>query len=421
MRTPPIVAVRRLAVARCISVTGSMAAYAALIDLVYRRTNGSTIYLSLTVLLTIGAVGLLASLGGTLADRADRKRVLIGSDLASALLFLVLAVVGAPWLLLAVAFLTAVAETPFRTGSIAAVPSVVQDERLIAKANGWISVGANIGITLGPALGGILVAWIGAAPVFVLNAISFVVSAALVWSIDAPFGGSSIRTGTAVVEAGDAEDGALASRSFASGFRFLGRDRVLLVFTLAWMVLLLAMGVGIVADRPLADVFDAGSVGFGLMLGLWGLGSVAGSWAAGRVSVRTEPVIVVVGFVIAGAAGLVIGVARAFWVILVANVLWGFGDAATVVAEQGIIQRRTPDAIRARVIGANESLVHTALVTGFLIASPTIQGVGPQAAYAIMGAAALVAGVLASAVVGAARATSARVRPSGGAPDTLLD
>jgi predicted MFS family arabinose efflux permease len=417
VRTPPIVAVRRLATARSISVTGSMAAYAALIDLVYRRTNGSTIYLSLTVLLTIGAVGLLAPLGGALADRADRKRVLVGSDLAGALLFLCLAVVGAPWLLLVVAFFTAVAETPFRTGSIAAVPSVVEDERLIAKANGWIGVGTNIGITLGPALGGVLVAWIGAGPVFVVNALSFVVSAALVWSIDAPFGGSSSRTVSPVVEN---EDGGRADGSFASGFRFLRRDRVLVVLTLAWMVLLLAMGLGIVADRPLADVFDAGSVGFGLMLGLWGLGSVAGSWAAGRASVRMEPVIVVAGFVVAGAAGLLIGVAGVFWLILVANVIWGFGDAATVVAEQGIIQRRTPDVIRARVIGANESLVHAALVAGFLIATPAIAAVGPQAAYAVMGAAAVVAGVLASTVIGAARGSSGDVRSESPTP-TLLD
>src|SRR5206468_3250869 len=128
----------------------------------------------------------------------------------------------APWLLLAVAFLTAVAETPFRTGSIAAVPSVVQDERLIAKANGWIGVGANIGITLGPALGGVLVAWIGAGPVFVLNAVSFVGSAALVWSIDAPFGGSSIPNRPTVAEADeDEENGVPANRGLASGFRFL--------------------------------------------------------------------------------------------------------------------------------------------------------------------------------------------------------
>jgi MFS family permease len=409
MRTPPIVAIRRLAVARSISVTGSMAAYAALIDLVYRRTNGSTIYLSLTVLLTIGAVGLLAPLGGALADRADRKLVLVASDLAGALLFLLLAFVGAPWLLLVVAFLTAVVETPFRTGSIAAVPSVVEDEKLIARANGWIGVGANIGITAGPALGGILVAWTGAGAVFVLNAISFVVSSALVWSIDAPFGGSSLRDGPGRAEAGHDHGEARSSGKPGSGFRFLRRDRVLLVLTLAWMVLLLAMGLGIVADRPLADVFDAGSVGFGLMLGLWGLGSVVGSWVAGRVSIRTEPLIVVAGFAIAGAAGLLIGVARVFWLILVANALWGFGDAATVVAEQGIIQRRTPDRVRARVIGANESLVHAALVTGFLIATPAIAGVGPQAAYAVMGAAALVAGVLAVTVVGAARETSTGV------------
>ena len=145
MQTPPIVAVRRLAVARCISVAGSMAAYTALIDLVFRRTHGSTAYLSATILLTIGAVGLLEPVGGAVADRFDRKRVLIWSDLVSAALFVVLALVHAPWQLLAVALLTAVAETPFRAGSVAAVPNLVADDELIAKANGWIGVGSNLG------------------------------------------------------------------------------------------------------------------------------------------------------------------------------------------------------------------------------------------------------------------------------------
>ncbi len=387
MRTSPDVAIRRLAVSRFVSVTGSMAAYTALIDLVYVETDGSTLFLSLTVLLTIGAVGLFEPLGALVADRWDRKRALIWSDLVGTSLFALLALTREPIALLGVALLTAVAETPFRAGSVAAIPNLVDDDRLISKANGWIGVGSNLGITIGPALGGVLVAWFGASPVFLLNAASFVVSAGLIWSIRAPF------SGTDEEPSGDDEDGGLVA-----GFRFIRRDRVLLVVTLAWMVLLLGMGLGIVSDRPVADAFDMGSVGFGAMLGLWGLGSVVGSWTASRMTAANEPSALVAGFVLAGIGGIGIGLAPVFWFVLACNFVWGFGDALTVVAEQGIIQRRTPDRIRSRVVAANESLVHLSLVAGFLAAGPVLAAVGPQATYAIGGVAALGAGVLAATV-----------------------
>ena len=402
MRTPPEVAIRRLAISRFVSVTGSMAAYTALIDLIFERTGGSSLYLSLSIVLTIGAVGLFEPLGGVVADRFDRKRTLIWSDLAGAVLFVVLVFIEAPPLLLAVALLTAIAETPFRAGSVAAIPELVDDERLIAKANGWMGVGSNLGITLGPAIGGLLVGWIDAGPVFALNAATFIVSSGLVWSIEAPFGGagSGASRASTLRDAGTGGgDGGLTA-----GFAFIRRDRVVGVVTVSWMVLLLGMGLGIVADRPVADVFDVGSVGFGLMLGIWGLGSVVGSWAASRMTAASEPPMLVAGFVVAGLAGIGIGVSPVFGLVLVGNFVWGLGDALTVVAEQGIIQRRTPDAIRGRVVAANEGLAHLALVAGFLASGPVIAAFGAQRTYAVGGVTALAAGAVAATVLPAARA-----------------
>ena len=385
MRTPPNVAIRRLAVARFISVGGSFAAYTALIDLVFRRTHGSTVILSLTVILTMGASGFFSPIGGVVADRWDRKRAMIASDLASGALFVVLASVGPTWLILTVAFLTAAAATPFRAGSVAAIPNLVEDEALIARANGRLWIGTTLGITLGPAIGGVLVGWIGAGPVFVLNALSFAVSAAMVWSIRAPFRGVA----EGVAEEGD-KGGVMA------GVRFLRRDRVQFVMTLAWMV-------GIVADRPVAALFSQGAIGFGVMLGLYGVGAVIGSWLASRLTAATEPAALVAGFVVAGVVGIGIWLASAFWIVLVCNFVWGVGDAVTRIAKTGILQRRTPDAVRGRVSGANEAAINLGLMAGFLIAGPTNSALGAQGAYAVGGLAALGAAALASTVVAAAR------------------
>jgi MFS family permease len=392
MRTSPDVAIFRLAVARLISVGGSMAAYTALIDLVFRRTHGSTVVLSLTVLLTLGAVGVFGPIGGVVADRWDRKRAMIASDLLGGAFFLILAFVGPVWLILTVALLTAAAAAPFGAGSTAAIPSLVQDDTLIARANARLGIGTTLGITLGPAVGGLLVAWIGAGPVFVLNAVSFAVSAALVWSIRAPFQG---------VAGDESEHG--GARSVLAGFRFLRRDRVQLVLTIAWMVLLLGIGMAIVADRPLAADFSVGSIGFGVMLGVYGVGAVVGSWLASRLTAATEATGLVTGFAVAGVAGIGIWLAPLFGIVLVCNLVWGVGDGVTRVAKAGILQRRTPDAVRGRVYAASESGLTFAYMTGFLLAGPTIAAFGAQATYAAGGVAALGAAALSSTVIAAAR------------------
>ncbi len=181
----PRSAVRRLALARLISITGGAAAFAALNFTVYERT-GSAAWLSASLLLTFGVSGVFAPLGGMLGDRFDRKRVMIASDLAGAACFLALAFVHEPVLLLALGFVAAVVEAPFWSASAAAVPNLVGKDDL-AWANGLLQVGGNAGIMLGPALGGVLLAAIGPGMVFGANAFSFVVSAAIIATVRGRF------------------------------------------------------------------------------------------------------------------------------------------------------------------------------------------------------------------------------------------
>ena len=82
--------VRRIAVARLISITGGAAAYTALMLTMYERT-GSPTWLSATLLLTFGVSGFFSPIGGIIADRFDRKAVMIASDLLGAACFVAMA------------------------------------------------------------------------------------------------------------------------------------------------------------------------------------------------------------------------------------------------------------------------------------------------------------------------------------------
>ena len=408
-QTSPDDAIRRLALARLVSGVGSMAAYTALVDLVFTRSGGSPIAVSVAVMATIGAVGFLGPIGGFIADRWDRKAAMVVSDLVSAGLFVILAIVDPLWLLFAIAFLTALASTPFRAGSIAAIPNLVGSPDRLAAANSRLAVAVNLGIVLGPGLGGLLVGVVGAGPVFVLNALSFVASAWLVWSIRAPFGGVAQRRADENTPAPDrrADGGMLA------GFGLLRRDRVLLVIVSACTILHFGAGLSIVADRPIADQFGVGPTGFGLMLGLYGVGAVVGAWLASRLTASTEVSAIVTGFIVAGVAGITVWLAPFFAVVVAANLAWGVGDAASVVGRAGLFQRRSPDAIRGRAAAANESIMNVTLMTGMIVGGPLIAALGPQAAYGLAGVLSLGAAVLAATVIVDARRTTARVMPSG--------
>lgn len=388
MTTSPKSAVRRLATARLISITGGAAAYTALMDYIFRETDGSSAWLSATLLLTFGLAGVTSVLSGALGDRFDRKRVMIVSDLLGVAAFGAMALAHDPGLILVLATASALVETPFWSASAAAIPNLVEEKDL-SWANGLIAVGRNMGIMVGPAIGGVLAATVGAQAVFVLNAVSFAFSALLVFTVSGRFSGE---------RADSAEH-----RGLRAGFVFLARDRVLRTITLAWFALVLGAGSGMVADRPLAELFGAGSIGFGLIIACWGAGSVLGSLGGRFMTQRTEPWWLVIGTTIVAACGLAIGASPWFAPILALSVAWGTGDALTLVAEQGIRQRRTPDAVRSRVMAASDGIVHAGLAVGFALAGPVLELVGPQGVYAVGGVTAAIAAIILVAVLRPAR------------------
>jgi predicted MFS family arabinose efflux permease len=378
--TPFRSAVRRLAVARLISIAGGAAAYTALMFTVYERTHSAT-WLSATLLLTFGVNGFVSPFAGAIGDRFDRKRVMIVSDLLGVVCFAAMAFVRDPAWLLGFAFASAVVETPFWMASGAAIPNLVPEDRL-SWANGLVSLGKNLGITVGPAIGGILLPVIGSSWVFGVNAISFAISAALVATVRGRF--SDERSTEAYHE----------HHGLRAGFRFIARDRVLRYLTLAYVVMIGGMGFVMVADVPLAERFGAGSVGFGLMITFWGAGSVAGSFAGRWLDEDKEPRALFLGMLLVGFATAAIGVSPWFAPILAMTLFAGIGDAIGIVADQGIQQRRTPDVVRSRVMAAVEFVVMIAYALALVFSGQVLRIVGPQHVYLIGGATAIVGGLV---------------------------
>jgi MFS family permease len=379
--TPPRTAVRLLALGRLISVTGGAAAYTALNFTVWNRTHSPGMQ-ALSLLLTFGVAGILGPFAGALGDRFDRRKVMIWAEALASCFFVGMVFVDDPGLLIALAFGSAITELPFFSASRAAIPNLVEGEDDIAWANSLITVGVHAGIALGPLLGGLIVASGGPTWVFAINAVSFVISLILTITVHGRFS--------------DAEREAVEGehQGITAGIRFLFGDPVLRRMSIAWLVFVLGMGMGMVADAPIAESFGTGATGFGFLIAAWGSGSVLGSAAGRWMTVKTEPLWVVVGAACISVAAIGVGLAPWFWVVLVSLLVMGTADGLTIVGENGIMQRRTPDAVRSRTMAAFEALISLGLFVAYLLAIPLLRAVEPQRVYLIGGVAAAAAAIV---------------------------
>jgi MFS family permease len=370
--------VRRLAFARGISVAGSGAAFTALTVTVY-ETTGSATWIATTLLLTFGVRGLASFFAGSVGDRFDRRRVMVACDLAGAALFGLMAAVQAPEALIGLAFLAAMVEVPFESASAAAIPILAGEERL-SWANSMVSVGRNLGYTLGPVVGGAAAASIGAGWVFGANAVTFVASAALIAGIRSRMSGARDAEATSWI-------------GVREGIARLVRDPVLRLLSLADAVLVLGMGLVLVADLPLATELGMGGFGYGVLYGAWGVGLVAGSFLGRRMTARTEPFWVLAGAMILAVQGVSVAVTPWFWVIVAITAVAGAGDSLWLISTLGTRQRRTPDAVRSRVLAASDGVIYLAFVPSFVFAGSVTAAIGPRGSYLVYGIAAATAAV----------------------------
>lgn len=369
--TSPKRAVRRLAGARVVSLLGTGAANVALISTMYERTH-SAAWVSGTLVATHGVQVFLALFTAGLGDRVDRRRLMIACEVAGAVCYAGMALVGAPVALLAVALVGAVVASPFHATSAAAIPNLVGPDEL-SWANSMVGVGRNLGMTFGPVLGGFLAATVGPGAVFAANAVSFLVSAAVIASVQGRFSGDR--------SVAPPSDG----RRVFAGLAFLWGNRLLRTLLLAEAVLVLGLGLVQVARVPLVESFSLGSVALGFLDASWGAGLLIGSFAARLLTERREPVTFVAGLAGVAAATLAIGVSPWFAPILAFNFFIGLADSMDLIAGAGIRQRRTPDPVLSRVIAANSSMCVLAQMVGYGLSGVLVGVVGAQGVYVFCG------------------------------------
>lgn len=377
---PGTSAIRRLALALFVSATFSEAAYVALAFGLYRQT-GSGLWLAAVFLLTMGIPGFLNPIAGVIADRYDRRRVMVTADALAAAAFVVLIFTQAPAAMLVVAFVGAVVERPFGPALRAAVPNLVEPAQL-TRANGTMAMAWHLSGVVGLTLGGLLFAEFGPSWVFGLNAVSFLVSSGLVASVRGRFSSEHADADT------EGEfHGVLA------GFRFIRARQILFAFLVAWGLIYFAVDIVLVAEPALVTGLGAGALGYGLLGGVWSGASLLGATIGRRVTRRWEAPAVALETSMTAVGLGVVSLSTAFPVALAG---WGFAgtfDAIGEVAGNSVIQRETPDVVRGRVFAAYSMVGMLGNSLAFVTGGLLLDALGPRPVYGVGAAVSLVATV----------------------------
>ena len=322
-------------------------------------------------------------LTGVIADRVDRRAVLVASDLARAVLVLGLVFARDLATIYVLVFLMGLARTVFNPTVRAAFPSVVGGGDL-TRANAIISGTFSTSIMVGPALGGLLVASIGVDAAFLADAVTYLVSAILLFTVPLPR------------PRRESEEEASFVHDLRSGFGYLVGARIPLAIVVGAFLTILTINATVPAEVFLAkETFGAGDAGYGLLVSLWGGGMVLGSAMMAVLGDRINLVLMYFLSIFVGASALVgTGLAPAFVLALVALTVEGAATGIDNVATDTILQQRVPEAFLGRVFSirflsysAGEALAYPA---GGLL----VDAVGPRSTYILAGIATAAAGLL---------------------------
>ena len=393
----------RLLVSEFVSSIGDWLYLVALLVIVYRESSDP---------LVLGAVGaarivpyvILSVPAGIVADRFDRRLVLLVTDVVRGLIMVVLAAVtiaGGPlWVTVALAIL-ATCFSPFFYPAIGAyIPALVRDERELGPANSaWASLD-NLAFIIGPAIAGILLAFSDLSIAFLLNAVTFAVVAAVLWSLPPSFAGGD--TARPAEPAGDAGAAHAASDARTSAPTIRGIVRPVAGLTLVDSASgFLVGGLGVMTVIIAVDQLHVGEAGTGYLNAAVGVGGLAGAVVSGGLVLRPNlgpPLVVGTVVLTIGVAWL--GVSTLLVAALAAIALAEFGSLLTEVVGTTIFQRIVPDALRGRVLGVLMTWSRLAYAAGSLVLPVLAAAVGTPVVLTVTGLVVVVAALVALALVG---------------------
>ncbi len=314
-----------------------IAAIALTVD-VYDRT-GSGVWVAALLIADFLPIVLIGLLLGPLVDRLSRRRLMIVSDLVRFGVFAALPFADSAGQVVGLAAVSGIATGFFVPAVYAGLPNLVSDEEL-PNANSLLQTFETLSWMVGPVVGGLLLTGWGPSVPYVVNAVTFLVSAGFVSRIPK----AKLQSAESLTRG--------HWRDVADGIRLVVTARPLRTVLVVWSIVLLGAGAVNVAEVIFAkDTLDAGNLGFGAIIAASGVGLALGSFLApaalGKVGLRRHYIgsIALMGVGWGGAA-----LSGTIWVAVPFVIGGAAGNGAAVVCNALLVQRGAPDQYRGRAL-----------------------------------------------------------------------
>lgn len=317
----------------------------AVFSLLFELT-GSATSVALMMVLQILPVAIVGPAAGVVVDRFDRRRIMIAADLVRGTAVLGLLFVTSAdrvWLAYLVTALMVSATGFFEPSRSATVPTIVGRERLVA-ANA-ISTGTwSAMLAVGASLGGLVAATLGRDAAFIINALSFFLSAAFLWQLRVPArpaegraaaGLAGIKDGLAYMRA----HGDVARIAFVKGGWALVGGALLLLT--------------VFGDRVFR-IGNSADAGIGVLYGARGVGAALGSLIVSWLAARQQNLVRLIApaYFVAGAGYASLAIVPNIWVAAAAVIVAHIFGSILWVSSNVLLQMHVPDQFRGRVFAA---------------------------------------------------------------------
>lgn len=284
---------------------------------------------------------LLALGSGVLADAVDRRRLLIGAQIAMMICALALAATtisgeASLWVIYAVTAVAAAANTLGMPARQALVPSLVPREHLAGALSLNITA-MQVATVLGPSLGGVVIAAAGVGAVYVIDAVTFgVIIGSLLLMRPHPIQGERrpVSLGAAI-----------------EGLRFVRSNKLIMSTMLLDFLATFFSSATTMLPLFATDILAVGPQGLGLLFAAPSAGAVAASVICSLYGVgRRQGWLLLAAVTIYGMATLVFGLSTSFWLSLLMLALTGASDTVSMVIRGTIRNLETPDELRGRMV-----------------------------------------------------------------------
>ncbi|MGE5701378.1 MAG: MFS transporter [Clostridia bacterium] len=359
------------------------------------KKTGSSVAMG-SIIFTYMVPGLIAGLiAGVLLDRLDRKKLMIVDNVLRGCLFLLLAVLFGSdkvtlfWVYLLVGIAGML--SPISThGAAVMLPQFVTDKTLLTKANSMMEAQWQIIYLCGPALAGMLIAWIGEHAVLLVNGISFFVCAICFWRLQLR---PLENPPTQEQKQGNRLSSLLAD--LKTGYVYMGTNRLLLVLIFVTLFFNMAYGPIEVALPLFVHGMEGGAESLGVLWSALAAGSLAGTLLFSMIKWPYALGGTLSGIIVLwGVATFPLAFSNQLWIAILAMGIAGFVFAPYGALYRTFLQNNVPSHMLGRVFTSVRTITGLGMPCGAAVSGMLIPITGVSGLFAASAIACLVVGVL---------------------------